>query len=165
MMKKFFLLLSCLICIYNCSRTREDAVKFNNAVVADQRLIIESINKLVDVFQDTNYQQIEKRYVEHVRLLEEMKAKYINMQPFDDEDILRKAFMDFIDTNYRCAKNEYARLIDILKMTTEKTYWDNKKKWDSIAHLVQEKEQRINEKFLEAQKKFAEKYDITLVVK
>lgn len=164
-MKKIILLLLGLFFVYSCSRTREDAAKFNNAVVADQKIIIESINKLIDAFEDTNYQHIEKKHAEHIRLLEEMKVKYSNMQPFDDEDILRKAFIEFIDTNYSCAKKEYAMLVDILKVTTEKTYWDNKKKWDSIAHVVQEKEQRINDKFLEAQKKFADRYDITLVVK
>jgi len=162
-MKKIFLL--SILFLLGCSHTREDAVKFNNTVVADQKQIIESINKLIKTFEDTNFSKTETQYKEHVKLLEEMRSKYQSMKPFDDEDILRKTFLEYIDTNLTCAKKEYAQLVDILKKYDEKTYWKYKSKWDSIAHIVMDKEQRINDKFLEAQKKFAEKYEITLVSK
>lgn len=164
-MKKVFYFGSLILLFVGCARTREDAVKFNNAVVSDQKQIIESINKLTTSFEDTHIVNIDAQYHEHLRLLEEMRNKYISMKPFDDEDILRKAFLEFIDSNLLCAKKEYAQLIDILKNYDEKTYWHYKNKWDSIAHIVLDKEQRINDKFLDAQKKFAEKYEITLVSK
>jgi len=164
-MKNLFYFFIVVVFVVGCSRTREDAVKFNNAVVADQKQIIEAINKLITTFEDTNVTKIEAQYQEHIKLLEEMRSKYANMKPFDEEDDLRKAFIEFIDANLLCAKQEYAQLIEILKKYDEKTYWSYKNKWDSIAHVVLDKEQRTNDKFLEAQKKFAEKYEITLVNK
>lgn len=105
-----------LVGLIACSgkRTTEEAIKYNDEVVEIAKVVFDSEEKLIVAIQENKPADvIDEMYDEYLKNLNEIKEEYESMKPFDDEDNLRIAIVDFFDKTINLVENELAEIIAV----------------------------------------------------
>ena len=165
----------------NTAPTTDEAIKFNDEVIADQTQYLEYEAVFIDALsysyddytaEDTiPYEAVEKAvneleesYASLNVFVEENIEKYNKMEAFDDEDIFRLAFMEYLESYKELIASEYTGLMEIQKYYLEELEVtdDMIMKWDPLIEKAEEKGEEIEDTFEEKQKDFAAQYEFEL---
>ncbi|PKP04773.1 MAG: hypothetical protein CVU11_03415 [Bacteroidetes bacterium HGW-Bacteroidetes-6] len=164
-MKKLFLFIGIVFAgtMIACGPTTDDAIKHNDGIVADQKKLLEMENDFVNTIVDGDeIADIKKAYKEYNAFIEETLKKYEDMDEFDSNDTFRKAMLDLLKEFQDVANNEYKEMVDIYTMDAEDLTEDDFTRWEELAQIVEDKEGKANDSFLDKQKEFAKEYNFTL---
>lgn len=147
-----------------CGPTTEDAIKFNDELVTDQKEVLALEDNLITSLVDWEYENAQADLATLSDKVNALLKKYEDMKPFDKEDEFRqsmisllKAFKEQAETNYTLAIEyiPYSATLDELDEALLEELLDV---LDQIDIAVE----AANQNFLDTQVKFAEKYKLTL---
>jgi hypothetical protein len=164
-MKKIFLLFSFVFAatLISCGPTTDDAIKHNDKIVADQKKMLELESNFVNsIIDNAKISIIENNYGKYIDFLKETEQKYADMKSFDDKDTFRKAMIDLVGTFKKVAENEYKEMLDIFKKDIDELSEKDFNRWEELTNIIDEKEGKANNAFLDAQKEFAKEYKFEL---
>jgi hypothetical protein len=164
-MKKIFLLLGIAFAatMISCGPTTEDAIKHNDNIVADQKEMLDLETDLLnDIVDGQEAANIKKTFKKYLGFLEEMEKKYNEMDEFDEKDTFRKAMINLIKEFKSVAENEYDEMIEIYSKEPDALTDADFEKWEDLTEIIDEKEGKANDDFLDAQKEFSKEYNFDL---
>ena len=136
--------------------TTEEAIAFNDEIVADQSDLIDLNQEFIDTYSGDDLDDIEDAMDELDAFLEDKTEEYEAMEAFDDEDIFRKAFLDLLG-EFTEISEDYEKLLEM--------WADDDVTLDEIADFEEEINDattEANENFLDKQKDFSEQYEFDL---
>ncbi|HPS82975.1 MAG TPA: hypothetical protein PLA88_01575 [Bacteroidales bacterium] len=164
-MKKIFLLIGIAFAatMISCGPTTEDAIKHNDNIVADQKEMLDLESDFVNAIVDGQDEAaIKKSYKKYTDYLGEMEKKYDEMDEFDEKDTFRKAMIGLVKEFKKVAENEYDEMVKIYTKDADALTDADFEKWEELTNVVDEKESKANDDFLDAQKEFAKEYNFEL---
>ncbi len=164
-MKKIFLLIGIAFAatMISCGPTTEDAIKHNDNIVADQKEMLDLESDFVNAIVDGQDESaIKKTFKKYTDFLDEMEKKYNDMDEFDEKDTFRKAMINLVTEFKKVAKNEYDEMVQIYTKDPDALTDTDFEKWEELTNVVDEKESKANDEFLDAQKEFAKEYNFDL---
>ncbi|KAF5057228.1 hypothetical protein DSECCO2_359010 [anaerobic digester metagenome] len=164
-MKKIFLLLGIAFAatMISCGPTTEDAIKHNDDIVADQKEMLDLESDFVDaIVNGQDEADIKKTFKKYTDFLGEMEKKYDEMDEFDEKDTFRKAMISLVKEFKKVAENEYDEMVKIYTKDPDALTDADYEKWEELTTVVDEKESKANDEFLDAQKEFAKEYNFDL---
>jgi hypothetical protein len=166
----------------NVAPTKEEAVDFNDDIITDQTTYLEKETVFIDALSynydefsvedtipleavDEATEVLEKSYTELKDFVEENIEKYNKVEAFDEEDIFRIAFVDYLNSYLELINNEYAELMEIQMYYLEELEVtdDMIVKWDNLIDEAEEKGEDIEDAFGEKQNEFAAQYEFELI--
>jgi hypothetical protein len=166
----------------NTAPTTDEAINFNDEVIADQTKYLEYETVFIDALsysyddytaEDTiPYEAVEKAvneleesYAFLNAFVEENIEKYNKMEAFDTEDVFRLAFVKYLESYKELIASEYTGLMEIQKYYLEELEVtdDMIMKWDPLIEKAEQKGEEIEDAFGEKQKDFAAQYEFELV--
>lgn len=148
----------------SCGPTQDDAVKFNDQVVADQKELLAMEEELIGtITDDADVSDVEKAYEKYVKFIDNTLKKYEEMDEFDKNDTFRKAMLELLKAFQAIAKDEYKTVVKIYGKSEEDLTEDDLDTWDSVIDDIESKEGEANDAFLEKQKVFADEFGFSLV--
>jgi len=164
-MKKIFLLLGIAFAatMISCGPTTEDAIKHNDDIVADRKEMLDLESDFVDaIVNGQDEADIKKTFKKYTDFLGEMEKKYDEMDEFDEKDTFRKAMISLVKEFKKVAENEYDEMVKIYTKDPDALTDADYEKWEELTTVVDEKESKANDEFLDAQKEFAKEYNFDL---
>lgn len=165
-----FILLGLFSIQYSCSYfSKEEALALNDLIANDQVSIVKMEEQLYNAIIDLNFIEAETIYNKLIDSLQKIQAKYEKMEPFDQDDEFRKAMINLVLTYKVVVENEYKELIKVVKKlssfenTDEIEFNDLHIKFKNLLDSIEVKIENSNNAFLNAQKVFADKYNLKLI--
>jgi len=165
-MKKLFQLsaIGLLFVFASCGPSKEDAIKHNDAVVADQKEVLALEDNLINGIAEWNFTLAQSELKAYQDKLNEFIKKYDEMKKFDKEDIFKNSMLILLKTLKEQAEGNYTKVLGYMETNEVADSLDDAS-YDALLDILDEidlKSDSANNQFLDAQKKFAEKYEIQL---
>jgi len=136
--------------------TKEEAIKFNDKVAADQEKFLDLNNEFLDLYYDLVTDEMTEVLEEIEAFVKEKTEEYETMEAFDEKDILRKAFLDLLEEHTENINDYETRAkMDVVEYLL----------FTDIALSQQEllkKVEEANSTFLKKQKDFAAQYEFEI---
>lgn len=142
--------------------TTEDAIDFNDEIVADFRKLVEADDAFIDAMYYDDVAEIENAMYDLQDFVKETTEEYEDMEAFDDEDIFRKAFLELLDVYNDVAFKDYPKLVDYIYQVVEEGNTEIGDEYVDFAGEIDDKIAEAKEDFYAEQEKFAEQYDFVL---
>jgi hypothetical protein len=142
--------------------TTEEAIAFNDEIVADFRKLVEADDAFIDAMYYDDIAEIETAMYELQDFVEETTEEYEEMEAFDDEDIFRKAFLDLLEVYHDIAFEDYPVLVDYIYQVVEEGNAEVGEEYVDFAGEIDDKVAAAKEEFYAGQEKFSEQYDFVL---
>lgn len=164
-MKKttLLILISFLLVITSCKNIEKKAINYNERIVQLHYEILKLEYDLINnLFEGSDTAEIATLVANYNNELNE-KLQYIKkIKAFDKEDELRLSLIDLVESMIQISNNEYKELAQILKTPIDTTVNSYKieSKLKEITTNIDNKSKIANQKFLDAQTKFANKYNL-----
>lgn len=160
----FFLLISMAFLFVACGPTQDQAVAHNDAIVADQKALLNLEDELLDLVFDANadFATVTAKHQEYNNMIATLLDKYEKMPAFDDQDIFRLAMLDFVKSFKGISENQFKTFIDIISSVTEENQDEVQGQIESLATEIDNLEAKTLEVFLKKQEEFASQYGFTL---
>jgi len=156
----FFLLILLMLLLMSSEQnpTKEEAIRFNNTIVKDYREIIAVDDSCIEMMRYDVF-NMDSSVFRLQTVVEEKMIKYASMSAFDKEDILRKAFKQFLKTYYKLAFVDYPKIAKHFQQIKNKEIEDK----DIYIIFIKEIDKKVSEakkKFFVKQKEFKAQYYI-----
>jgi hypothetical protein len=142
--------------------TTEDAIDFNDEIVADFRKLSEADDAFIDAMYYDDIAEIENAMYDLQDFVKETTEEYEDMGSFDDEDIFRTAFLELLDVYNDIAFKDYPKLVDYIYQVVEEGNTEIGDEYVDFAGEIDDKAAEAKEDFYAEQEKFAEQYDFVL---
>ena len=159
----FFFIIALLTCCSMPTNPKE-AVILNDSIVITQDKFYQHIEFLFSQLEkDIITPDLRNAYNHAKKYVEKVHSKYSSNEPFDDEDIMRKATLEFFNSQKKLLENEYLALIAIKEKNINALTANDETKWDSIFNGIIHKDSIASNKFLKEQKRFSEQHRFELI--
>jgi hypothetical protein len=147
-----------------CGPTKDDAINHNDELVKDQKEILGLEDNLIGSFAEWNYNLAKSDLKAYQDKLAAMQEKYDNMKAFDKEDNFRLSMIELIKGLKEQADNNYPMLLEFIPLAESIEDMDDDTYYamHDLLDVIDDESNAVNDKFLDAQKVFAKKYDIAL---
>jgi len=156
-----FLALTMLI---SCRPTSDDAIKYNDLLVAQQTKVFEKESALIDALQKNANDKIDPLYKDLLAQIDKAKDTLEKIGKFDGKTDMKDAVAKVLATYKAVATSEYPEMIRISKMPDSLySQDDDNKRMDLSKKIDDELDKSVND-FLEVQKAFSVKYKFELSV-
>lgn len=162
-----FVFVSLILCglLLGCSPgpRPEDAVKFNDSIVFRQDTLYILLDEFISLIeQEADVITVENKYLQTMNYLNRA-LKYVEQsEPFDKEDEMRKAGIEYFKQQQLIFQNEFSQIVELYKMDPAEITTDVEDQWDSLMTNIILLDSLATDKFLKTQKVFAKKYGMTL---
>lgn len=146
----------------SCGPTPQQAVDYNDKIIAEQSLIDASLSVFIEALQDGDIEEIEETYADAVKQNEIGTDVVSKMEDFDGKTDLKDAALKLFDVYKSLLENEYKEMVDIKKLPDNKVTDEVVEKWEDLAEKSSEELDRGMEILKTAQVEFSVKYRFTL---
>jgi hypothetical protein len=164
-MKKFtnFLAFTILITwMISCKPSKEDAIKYNDALVNEEILVIEAESAFSDAVVNNKQDELDKFYNAFSKQIENSTAAVNEIKPLGGDSKFKDATLALLSAYSSVVKQEYAEVLKIAKVPDEEYTEEHNNKMDELSKKIDEKLDKEVQNFLSAQKELTSKYNITL---
>ncbi len=167
MKKKVFYPFTLLIVLLfsQCGPTIQEAVDYNDKLVAEEYTITEKINDLDEAFTTYEPANIEpaldaaKNQVDKsIKILEELGG-------FDGDKIFVDSYSELFKVFKSLLNNEYAEQLEIYKLSEDEYTEEKRIRYNELNKLINDKYNDASEKTSAAQEVFSEKWGFELEVR
>jgi hypothetical protein len=159
----FFLAFAALIALLiSCKPSKEEAKKYNDALVNEEVLVIEAESAFTDAVVNNKQEELDKLYDAFVSQIDASTTLISAMKPLGGDTKFKDATLALLTAYKSVAKNEYAEVLKIAKLPDEEFTEELNNKLNDLSIAIDEKLNKEVQNFLNAQKELAGKYDITL---
>ena len=161
------LIISSLFAVFfaACGPTTEDAINFNDAVIAEQKTVLDKENHLINTIANNQQDQIKLVQQElldqidkSIKTVEELKG-HSKFDEFKDATI--KLFVIYKEV----VANDYSEIIKIAMLPDEEYTQEADDKMNEISGQIDSKLEKALTDFGKAQEKFAQELNFTLRTK
>jgi hypothetical protein len=164
-MKRIFQLSAAalLLALVACGPTKEQAIDFNDEVVADQKEALTLAENLMSSIYDWDADQASSDLKDFQDGISGMMKKYEEKSEFDKEDEFRKAMISLLKVMEETGEG-FEEIVELvvdypdLSVFTDDELADIEETMDEIFETIDVE----NKKFLDVQESFAKKYEFTL---
>ncbi len=165
----------------NTAPTTDEAIKFNDEIIAAQTQYLEHETVFIDALsysyddytaEDTipyaavekAVNELEESFASLNAFVEENIEKYNKKEAFDTEDVFRLAFVEYLESYKELIGSEYADLMEIQKYYLEELEVtdDMILKWEPLTQKAEQKQKETENTFGDKQKDFAAQYEFEL---
>ncbi len=144
------------------AQKKDDAIKWNNQIIDYQVLVFKYDDALLTAITDNkDVDSVSYAYFDYLTFLNLAIKVYEYEEPFDRKDIFRKAILDFLYDFKEVLVEQYAEIV-YMYFNFDTSSETEVYRWDTLAEEIDSLQLKANNKFLEAQKKFAKQYDFIL---
>jgi len=145
-----------------CGPTKNQAKEFMDQVVRDQKEVMKLEGNLVQNVVNLNLEESKSDLKVYQENLSKYLDKYTNMEAFDKDDELRLAMIELCTVLKEMADINYLEAINYLAEMETPTppHQQSLLVLFDILGFIDLKSDEANDKFLEAQKIFIEKYNL-----
>lgn len=150
-----------------CGPTKDQAIKFNDDIVDQQKELLGAQNTFIDAFAIGTVDDLIEESNNWKATAEKGKAKAEEMGAIDDIDELRKAFLGLCDAHLEIINDKLPRVFEIIEKSkdlsiSEEEYNSLNDELMAITGEIDALSDGANGKFLDAQKEFAGRYEFSL---
>lgn len=161
-MKKIFFPVLCFILFTSIapsySQTKEDAIKYNDSLVDEQKKVIKAEDALILVISQNTPEKLDEALNGLVNQIAASEEAVSKMEAFDGKTDYKDAALSLFKAYKTAAKKEYPKIVKIAK-TPNDAY--TQKMDDQLMKLSKEVDEKLNkeiEAFVAKQKEFSSKY-------
>lgn len=154
-----FLLSSILI---SCGPTQEEAVKYNDDIIKEQKLIAEKLDVLLASYEDYIPEEMDAAYESVLNQINASIDKVSKMEEFDKSDEFRQKALELFKTYKSVIENEHVEMVRIYKIPQEEFTDEHRIKWDELFKASENKIDKAINDFIKVQQKFAKKYNLEI---
>jgi len=149
-----------------CGPTTEDAINYNDKIIAEQLDVIDAINKLDDAVMTYDSKTIENALNVAKVQVEKSIKKLDEIGSFDDDSKFKDECMALFKMFESQINGEYQEQYEIYAERDAGNYTeDNQARSEELFNQIDDKYFPAHEKFSNAQDEFAEKWGFDLEVK
>jgi len=152
------MLIALLGIFYACKPTVEQAIKYNDDIIAKNDSIAAKLSLLTDAYDKMDPEQMDKAFEEALKTTK-AGIEFLNkLEAFDNDTSFKAGALNLFKTYESVLENEHKRLIELSKLPESK-YGDNEvAEYAKLRDQANSKtDQEIN-KLTEIQEKFAKKF-------
>lgn len=164
-MKQLFIIAVIFTLFVSCGPSKDDAVKYNDAIVEQEMLIINKEDSLIEAISRNQSDKAERLYKDFVSQINSSTEKINKTDAFDHEKAFREAALELFKSYKSAAENEYADMMKITRIPDEVYTKEDDDKLIDLSKTVFDKLNIELGKFSKAQKNFADKYKLELTNK
>lgn len=135
---------------------------YNDSLIREQRRVLSAINDLNTVIKQANKEETNSELAEAVNQVEKSILKVQQKDAFRGETQLREEMKELL-VFYKFVLNEYYPLLIEIQHDEGLTLTEKKQVSDSIYDTIREQEIQRTTAYAEAQKLFADKYNISII--
>jgi hypothetical protein len=159
MKKSIYMMIGALMLtsFFACGPTKEDAIKYNDSIITEQRKVVDKENELTGAIKN-NAGNLDEILAGLSKQVEESTAAVTKMEDFDKKSDFKDAALKLFAAYKDVASNEYKAWLLNLKTPAEQV---DDKVLDEEKVLVQKINEKIDKAlgdFTKAQEDFAAKY-------
>lgn len=141
----------------------EDAVRFNDNLVMMQDTFYNHLDEVVLLINsETPSAHVAKKYEELLKYTDQALQRIELMSPFDEEDEIRIASIEYFRAQLHMLENEFRAIMDLLQADPAEITTEDQNAWDSLMNVVVIRDSVAIDNFLMQQEVFAKKYNIIL---
>jgi len=160
----FFALAILMTLIVSCKPSKEDAIKYNDALVNEEVLVIKAESAFSDAVINNKHEDVDNLYNAFLKQIETSISVVNNIKPLGNDSKFKDATLSLLTTYESVTKNEYAEVLKIAKVPDEEFTQEHNNKMNELSKKIDNKLDKEVQNFLKAQKELANKYNITLSV-
>jgi hypothetical protein len=164
MKRKIYYLLSfsVLLLITSCGPTVQDAIDYNDKIIAIETSVIEKINKLESEFTSYDPIKIEPAWNDAKAQLETSITELEKVEAFDGKTEFKDQTMELFKTFQKQVGTEYLEMLNIYKLPADKYTEIEENRYNELLKKIDNEYQAAFNKFTDVQNKFAAKYGFEL---
>lgn len=145
---------------YFFSRSSDQAVNYNDRIIALQTRIVQGMIDFSKSFETTDKTKMDKKHTELVATIGGVIKEAQAIGPFDDSTQFRDAAVEMFNFYDSIAKKEYLEIVNILKKETPEDA--DLARIDEIVNSISQREEELDRKFQGIQQAFARENNIKL---
>lgn len=164
-MKKIINLLAIIVLttiIVSCKPSKEDAIKYNDALVNEEVLVIQAESAFSDAVVNNKQEELDKLYNAFSKQVQSSILTVNNIKPLGDDSKFKDATLGLLSAYESVVKQEYAEVLKIAKVPDEEYTEEHNNNMNDLSKKIDEKLDKEVQNFLNAQKEMTSKYNITL---
>jgi hypothetical protein len=161
-LRQLFIIAVIFTLFTSCGPSKDDAVKYNDAIVEQEMLIINKEDSLIEAISRNQPDKAERLYKEFSSQINSSIETINKTVAFDHETNFREAALELFKSYKSAAENEYAEMIKISQIPDEIYTKDDDDKLINLSKTVFDKLNIGLGKFSKAQKNFTDKYKLEL---
>ncbi|MDQ3045966.1 MAG: hypothetical protein M3R27_00335 [Bacteroidota bacterium] len=158
-MKTFFYLALFSICLISCKPSRDEALVYNDKIVAFQKAIDNKEVALLEAFKTREPEIIDKAYTDFKSQITISAKELETLGTFDEQAYFIEGARSLFSTYKAVAEKEYNTLVDINKMNDSLYTEDVQAMDDENTKAINSKLDSGLAEFTAIQEKFAAEYD------
>ena len=150
--------------LVSCGPTVDQAIEHNDAIVADQKEVLNFREEVADlVFDMAEPSEINKKFDEYSSYLATMVDKYEKMPAFDKTDVFRTAMIDFLKSYKGVCDNQFKTFVKLYQTPPSEEAPELEEQIDALAGEIDELENKSLQIFIQQQEVFSNEYGFKLV--
>lgn len=159
-----FLIISSLFFVFlaACGPTKEDAIDYNDAIIAEQKAILEKENQLINTIANNQQDQIKKVHKELIDQIDNSIKTIKELKGHSQFDNFKKATVDLFETYKSVVKNEYSKVIEIAMLPDEEYTQEADDEIMEVSGQIDSKLEKALNDFGAAQEEFAKELGFQL---
>ncbi|MBN2681697.1 MAG: hypothetical protein JXR58_04265 [Bacteroidales bacterium] len=162
-MKKLFAILTMLLfMVCSCGPTAKEAAEYNNAIVTQQKIVLEKVSELDNAIGNFDNNKMDKALKDLEESLGKALAEIKSLEDVDGCEGFKKASISYFETFNNLISEHYPALMTIFRLPPENYTSTEEQMADSIQNIINEKHKQSQDEFIKAQSEFAKKHNIEL---
>jgi len=144
--------------LLSCGPSSDDAIKYNNDLVEQRTKVIEKENALTEAISKNMPEKLDILYSEMNKQIDESIEAVNKMYGFDGKTDMKDAVMKLLTTYKEVAGSEYKEMLKYTKIPDSLYTQEEDDKVMELSKKIDDKLNKVDDDFIQAQKLFAEKY-------
>jgi hypothetical protein len=159
--KLWFLILISLL-LFSCGHSKDEAIKFNNAILEQQTKVFDKENAIFDALNKNKPDNLDFLCADLTNQVDTAIVSVNKLVSFDSETGLKESTLNILKTYKEVLAGDYKDLIEYAKMPDSLYTQEVNDKFIGLSKKISDKLNIPVNAFIEKQKKFAEKYKFEL---
>ena len=160
MLRNVFII-SLLIYAASCRVTPQDAASYNNRIIALDSVVTSDLDNLISAVDSLETDDYNALYLEFIEKLQTSVNKLDSISSFYGDNELYLAAKYLFLNYYNISENELKHLREIVEMPDSAYNSDADSAWQYLSYQLNKQLQINVDSFLQVQKEFIERYDLS----
>jgi len=150
------------VTLFACGPTTEQAIDYNDAIIAEQKLVLNKENQLINIIANNQQDQINSMHKELLDQIDNSIRTVNELKGHSKFNGFRDATLALFKVYKEVVEGEYAEVIKIAQLPDEEYTKEADDKIMEVSGQIDSKLEKALNDFGDAQEKFAEELDFQL---
>ena len=148
--------------LVSCGPTTNDAIKYNDALVDQQKKVLQKESVLIEGISKNMPDKLDSSYNDLLSQIKESIDVVQKMDAFDGKTEMKDAALKVFEAYKDAAENDYAKMIKLAKTPDTLYTQETDNKVIDLSKKIDDKLNKAVDAFIEKQNEFAKKYKFEL---